>query len=1106
MKTKILFFTLLLLIHTAIIVRAQKPVYPKPNSGDQVPFGKKMPLPVLDPRAEMMRKAHDSKKMDLPYTSFDTVSKQFIVHTPGPKIAPYPASGSFNTNITGATTNKTQGTSLAIHLTKDINSLSESFPRNEPANSHYSFAVLNNISYFFAEDGIHGRELWRSDGTPAGTYLVKDINPGVAGSEGGGIIAANGLLFFSAATPDNGLEPWVSDGTESGTHLLADVNTGNFSSNPNQFVDVNGAVYFVASLYSTNHQLWKTDGTGAGTALVKDIQEAGFGYNIFELTAVNDLAYFVAYTWYSGYQLFKSDGTDLGTYVVKEIGYNYYDRIAPMQLTSYNNQLFFSADDGTGRKLWTSDGTYDGTNYATGNNDILMQVDYVDIYNNRPFRILNNVLYIAGYTDANGGGLYKYNASDNLGEVLVKDLTDTPDFPYDNVLDFVVAVDITVVNDILYFKVISNINGLHDELWRTDGSPNNTQLVKTIGPGDSGVYTYNFYNGNGTLYFVVNNAPLLGNELWKSDGTDAGTVLVRDINSGTGASYPDDLTSCNGKLLFRATNNNTGSELWSSNGTEAGTSLVKDINTTTTNSSYAGSTYFFKGIGASANGVVFNAITNALGAELYKSDGTSAGTGLLNDINPGENWSYPNNFIFKNNVNYFINDNAFGTSLYKTNGTTAGLQRITAYINSAVYYVVNYNVADNGLAFYTLGYRASGLQELWRSDGTDAGTYMLSSGLSYYYNNYVAIVGNTAFFIAGDFIYGYELWKSDGTLAGTKMVKDINPGFGGSDPYNLFVYKKEVYFGAYDGGLNFALWKSDGTEKGTIKLKSITPASYNSYFNIEPQHVFCVSNNTLYFTATDFNEFGAELWKTNGTAAGTTLVKDINPHSSSNPNNLTDVKGTLYFTADDGIHGDEIWKSTGTSQGTQMVKDITPDYNYFYNYNLCSAGGKLYFLNPGTYPNILWSSDGTAANTNPVTDAGLNGLLSIENLTGVGDKLFFGAYSQKYGAELYEGDATAGTFAPVTLAATAASDIKINSAFDAILYPNPTHSTSSLQIKGNAKDVNVTITDMAGRVVWKTSENNNSQIKLPVEKFAAGQYILTVKSGADKKTLKLVKE
>ena len=241
--------------------------------------------------------------------------------------------------------------------------------------------------------------------------------------------------------------------------------------------------------------------------------------------------------------------------------------------------------------------------------------------------------------------------------------------------------------------------------------------------------------------------------------------------------------------------------------------------------------------------------------------------------------------------------------------------------------------------------------------------------------------------------------------------------------------------------------------------------------------------------------------------AGTTLVKDINPYFSSYPDNLTDVKGTLYFTADDGVHGNELWKSNGTSQSTQMVKDITPDFFGSYLYNLCSAGGKLYFLNGSNYPPTLWSSDGTAANTNPVTDAGLNGLSSIENLTGVGSKLFFGAYSYKYGAELYEGDASAGTFTPVTLAATDVSAIQINAAaFEAVLYPNPTHNTSSLLIKGNAKNVGVTITDMAGRVIWKTNENNNSQINLPVEKLAAGEYIIRVNSGSDKKILKLVKE
>jgi len=535
--------------------------------------------------------------------------------------------------------------------------------------------------------------------------------------------------------------------------------------------------------------------------------------------------------------------------------------------------------------------------------------------------------------------------------------------------------------------VISNINGSHDELWSTDGDPNNTHLVKTIGPGDSGVYTYNFYNGNGTLYFVINNAPGYGNELWKSDGTDAGTVLVRDINSGSSPSYPDDLTFCNGKLLFRAIDNNSGSELWSSDGTAPGTTLVKDINTITTNSSDAG--FMYRGLSPLGNGVVFNAYTPQFGGELYKSDGTTNGTVLLNDIASGQDWSYPNDFLNKNNYSYFIGDDAVGTAIYRTDGTSSGLKRIT-YINRDNYYVVNFNVTGNGLLFYILGNKFTGAYELWRSDGTEAGSYMLNTNL--YFNDYIVIIGNTGFFVAGDFTNGYELWKSDGTVAGTKLVKDINPGFGGSYPYSLYAFKNNLYFGAYDGnGFNYEFWKSDGTEKGTAKLQNITPAYFYETFQDPAIPVYCISNNKLYFTATDFNYYGAELWTTNGTQSGTKIVKDINPYSSF-PNYLTDVNGTLFFTADDGVHGNELWMSDGTSKNTTMVKDITP-YSGSYLYNLCSAGGKLYFLNGTFYPATLWSSDGTANNTNQVADAGLNGLYNIKNLTPSGNKLFFGAYS-----------------------------------------------------------------------------------------------------------------
>ena len=59
---------------------------------------------------------------------------------------------------------------------------------------------------------------------------------------------------------------------------------------------------------------------------------------------------------------------------------------------------------------------------------------------------------------------------------------------------------------------------------------------------------------------------------------------------------------------------------------------------------------------------------------------------------------------------------------------------------------------------------------------------------------------------------------------------------------------------------------------------------------------------------------GSELWKTDGTAAGTVLVKDIRSGASgSYPHNLTNVNGTLFFTANDGTNGYELWKSDGTA-------------------------------------------------------------------------------------------------------------------------------------------------------------------------------------------------
>ncbi len=1079
MKSKLYPWLLFSFFYTAITVNGQKPVYPRPNSSDQILFGKKLPPPALNDKNAGIINPYNQKMKGPPYTYFDTVLKQFKVNTPGQKYTKYPAPISFNKNSAVKPSVNPQSNPFCVHLTKDINSkIGSSEPTNIFDGYPYSFAVLNNISYFSANDGIHGRELWRSDGTPAGTYMVKDINTGEQESNVSGIIVVNGLLFFSAATAEYSLEPWISDGTESGTHMIKDIVSGYLPSFSNQFINANGTVFFTTLAQDTyTSQLWKTDGTEAGTVLVKDMQELNVGQGIFEFTAVNNMVFFVAYTPASGYQLFRSDGTGAGTFIVKEIG-GFTDGLdAPWQLTAYNNKLYFSANDGTGRKLWVSDGTEAGTGLIAGINDVFIQGEVSGIGKNSPFVILNNVLYLGGFTTSGDKGLYKYDASNADGLILVQNHTP----------QFVLQENMRIVNDVMYYNITSNY---HNELWSTKGETATTQLVKVFDPGD---YIYNFYNSNGNFFFAKYDYAK-GNELWKSDGTETGTVLVKDILLGTGASFPESLTFCNGKLLFRATDNAIGTELWASDGTGSGTTLVRDINSST-GSSYIGY------IAASGNAVVFGAYTPELGSELYKSDGTSTGTYLLNDIAEGAAFSNPGYFIHRNGVNYFMGSNLLGTSIYKTNGTTGGLKKIIPDIDGYNFYIINYNVTDNGLAFYILYDVNTAANTLWRSDGTAAGTYVLRQNLSY--NSYIAAAGNTVYFAAGDNEHGLELWKSNGTVAGTKMVKDIQPGFNGSDPYSLFVYKNHVYFGANDGlGLYNQLWKTDGTEKGTIKLKNITPVTYDNVNNPQAQ-VFCVSKNKLFFSATDYQIGRGQLWETNGTTAGTKLVKDINPSGPSKPYFLTDVNSVLYFISD--VYGDELWTSKGTASSTKLVKDINPHGSSYLN-NLCSAGGKLYFLNGSTYPGSIWSSDGTPNNTNQVTDPGLNGLYDIYQLTAAGNRLFFGANSLKYGRELYVGEACGSNFTAGKASIPEMLTAKPITNFDVLLYPNPAKGSASLRINGDAKDIAVTIADISGKVIWQKSFSYATQVSLPVEKLAAGIYIVTVKSGLDNKTLKLVKQ
>jgi ELWxxDGT repeat protein len=738
----------------------------------------------------------------------------------------------------------------------------------------YSSLVVTKVGgrlFFTVDDDVRGTELWASDGTPVGTALVKrlTVQPGPC-SYTAMPVGVGGTLFF-ACESTSGEALWKSDGTDAGTVPIA-----TFVS-ISSMVGWNGSLYLSASDAAHGSELWKSDGTPGGTILVKDFVPGPASSNPSALVPFGGALYFRLRTDADG-SIWKSDGTDVGTVLVHSLP-------AGGGLVPNGDRLFFSTG---GTQLWASNGSTGG---ATLVRDFQTTISLPDSAAAVPGTLL---FWVGVYQSAAVTELWKSDGTP-AGTSLVKVVPARAD-----------RGGLEWPSNFGYTSIPGAFLTVFDSgaclLWGSDGTPAGTvPLVSTVPAPNSG-FPGDLTDVNGTLFFSASDAEH-GRELWRSDGSPGGTVLVKDLEPGPAGSSPTQLFGTKANLFFRAGTPATGERLYRTDGTDAGTLLLEDDCPQI--------------LGLLGEILIFVGNDGAHGQEPFRSDGTPGGTFPLGDLTPGLASTTVAALGALNGSFYFLTlpSDPAGTTLWKTDGTVGGTVSVRPMAGHRVWYPARAAAAGGVLVFTCED--AAYNRELWRTDGTAAGTSILFDTVPVGVagkndiGQSLAPLGDRIVFWADDGVHGFEPWITDGTPTGTSLLKDVNPGpMGSSNPAGTASTGSTLFFAANDGVHGSELWKTDGTGTGTTLVRDIVPGPIGSITT----ETFAAAGHEVFFVADD-QASGRELWRTNGTEAGTARTADLDPGPASGA--LADFSGRtalvaqsggrLYFTATDGTTGYELW-------------------------------------------------------------------------------------------------------------------------------------------------------------------------------------------------------
>jgi ELWxxDGT repeat protein len=814
-------------------------------------------------------------------------------------------------------------------------------------------------TFFIADQHGVGPELWVTDGTAGGTRLLADTSPGGGTSTPVPLgVAGDRLLWWTSSFDAWSFhfsvgDLWASDGTPDGTVRLLpdDVAVPDVNVWPASF-NLSGGVLRFAGCTPDGCALWRSDGTAGGTREIHPIpgemgaQEVAFAGGRVFATVDGDLWTF--------------DESGEATLLVDGEG----GSAAPRELQTVGSTLFFIFDGDlhgnlTGDRLWASDGTLGGTRLVSG----APVGDRLGAFE----RAVGNRLYFQVGSDR-----FEIWRTEGTPGTTVQVTAEAIEPALDEPLG---AGGIDILGQRIFLVANRDSTSLSPSLWVSDGTPETTRdlLPCTTEPCPWVVSTLT--TAGGRVLFVVSSSDRL--ELWSSDGTAPGTGPASVLcQSDCMITERPSFFERGGEVAFAL-----AGRVWLSDGTPAGTRAITDPEVS--RAAYGGEV-------GRVGACWLYAGEDDRGSEPWCSEGTPESARIVRDLERSAPGSEPAEITAVGGLAVFSALAPDGVrQVWSSDGAAGSVQRLTD--TPPPYSLDSRDLF--GAGDFALFREPAAASRLWRTDGTENGTYPIGD-LDWRVGDLVRLNGRVyAFGYVG---LQYGIWEIDGSPQGLRLAVPLQTSQTGIVPFPVAVGDVFYFVGGQDGGL----WRSDGTAAGTWKVLDV-PADHRL-----PQPLAITEiGGFVYFVISASRSGQDAIWRTDGGPDSAEPFAPIPVFEGSiypPDGGLHAYLGALYFVADQGTGAGIFRLSIDGDLGLLVsTSSFAPAGDAWFT----ELGDELFFtFDDAIHGRELWRTDGTPAGTRMLADLHSGGSSYPSQLTVAGDRLFFSAASERYGHELWEVD------------------------------------------------------------------------------------------------------